>query len=96
MGHSKIQVIGFENKGIILSDKDSSHGPGWLGGYFDSVANAAKVGVLNIARCKMGGKVGSWTEYKDNPEGAPAATIDNVLGYNNKPGTQFNENEIIQ
>lgn len=96
VGHSKIQVIGFENKGIILSDKDSSHGPGWLGGYFDSVANAAKVGVLNIARCKMGGKVGSWTEYKDNPEGAPAATIDNVLGYNNKPGTQFNENEIIQ
>lgn len=96
VGHSKIQVKGFENKGIILSDSDGNHGPGWLGGYFDNIANAQKSGVMNISACKMGGKLGSWTDYKDNPEAAPAATIDNVLGYNNKPGTQFDPNEIIQ
>lgn len=96
-GHAKIQVVGFENKGIILSDKDSSHGPGWISGYFDTVANAQKNGAeTNISKCKMGGKVGDWTTYKDAPENAPAATLDNVLGYNNTPGKTFTESEIIQ
>lgn len=95
-GHSKIQVKGFENKGVILSDKDDSHGPGWISGYFDTYANAQKSGVVNIAQCKMGGKVGGWSDYKDNPDGAPAASMDNVLHYNNVPGTTYLEEEIIK
>lgn len=85
-GHGKIQIRNCENKGVILSDKSGDHGPGWLAGYCDSYANAIKgCGQPNVYQCTMGGKVGDYSTYKDNPEGAPAATIDNVFYYNNKP-----------
>ena len=31
----------------------------------------------------MGGKVGDFTQYKDNPDSAPDATVDNAFSYKN-------------
>lgn len=76
VGHSKFTITGCENRGIILGDVEgTSHGPGWLCGYHDSKDR--------IKQCKMGGKVGDWTTYGAAPETAPAASLDNILGYNN-------------
>lgn len=76
VGHSKMLITGCENKGIILGDADgTNHCPGWLCGYLEKKEL--------MKQCKMGGKVGDWTTYGAAPDTAPAATLDNVLGYNN-------------
>ena len=84
VGHNNVTIKGCKNEGVILGDittteKDGqtipNHAPGWACGY-----NGKKEYIIS---CTMGGKVGSWTEYKDNPSAAPAATADNAIGYNN-------------
>jgi len=97
-GHNKARISGCVNKGIILSDitVDSSidasknptqatAGPGWCTGY-----TAAGC----IFQCAVGGKVGEWSTWKDNPEGAPDATVDNTTCYKN--GEYIDYNEIIR
>ena len=38
---------------------------------------------VNVSSCTMGGYVGSYTTYKDNPTSAPAATVHNAFSYKN-------------
>lgn len=79
VGHSQSSIIGCVNKGIILSNITLSegapqHGPGWACGYS---------GKNLVTSCAKGGRVGEWDTYKDNPSGAPEATMDNALCYKN-------------
>ena len=81
VGHFKGGTIsGCENTGIILShitpqaeDHSGGDGPGWAAGYCN----------VKISGCTRGGKVGEWADFKDNPEGAPDATVYNAYGYQN-------------
>ena len=81
VGHFKGGIItGCENTGIILShitpqneDHSGGDGPGWAAGYCN----------VKITGCTRGGKVGEWADFKDNPEGAPDATVYNAYGYQN-------------
>ena len=70
VGHNEGKIVKCENKGIILSDHTASgsnlHGAGWAAGYNKSADL--------IAECIIGGRVGDWTEYKNDPSKAPAAT----------------------
>lgn len=80
IGHSNVQVIGCANLGAILGDiYDPQHGPGWACGY----SGNSKNDYVNVRDCSMGGYVGSYSQYKDDPTSAPAATHGNALGYNN-------------
>lgn len=98
VGHNKARITGCVNKGIILSDitidssidlsknpTQATAGPGWCTGY-----TAAKC----IFQCAVGGKVGEWKTWKDNPAGAPDATLDNTTCYKN--GEYIDPSEIIQ
>lgn len=81
-GHSNIQIIGCSNKGAILGDVYSDgHGPAWACGY--AGASASDGSYYNVVSCTMGGYVGSYTEYKDNPTSAPAASASNAFAYLN-------------
>lgn len=70
VGHNEATITACENKGIILSDHTvdgtNKHGSGWACGYNKSATS--------ITGCIIGGRVGNWTDCKDNPESAPAAT----------------------
>lgn len=79
IGHSNVQIIGCVNKGVILSDKSTDHGPGWACGYSGKSTDTW----TNVSSCTMGGKVGDFTQYKDNPDSAPDATVDNAFSYKN-------------
>ncbi len=80
VGHSNIQIIGCVNQGAILGDIYSTdHGPAWACGY----SGASTATWTNVTGCTMGGYVGSYTTYKDNPTSAPAATVDNAFSYKN-------------
>lgn len=98
VGHNKARITGCVNKGIILSDitidssidlsknpTQATAGPGWCTGY-----TAAKC----IFQCAVGGKVGEWKTWKDNPAGAPDATLNNTTCYKN--GEYVDPSEIIQ
>ena len=79
VGHNQASVVGCVNKGIILAnisytDGAPQHGPGWACGYS---------GKHLVTSCAKGGRVGEWDTYKDNPSGAPEATMDNALIYKN-------------
>ncbi len=79
-GHSKLPITGCENKGIILGDGiGGNHGPGWACGFAQE--NAKDGSYINVKDCVMGGKVGLYSDYKDNPESAPDATVNNAFGY---------------
>ncbi|MFI3280371.1 MAG: PL29 family lyase N-terminal domain-containing protein [Rikenellaceae bacterium] len=81
-GHSNIQIIGCTNKGAILGDVYADgHGPAWACGY--AGASASDGSYYNVVSCTMGGYVGSYTEYKDNPTSAPAASASNAFAYLN-------------
>lgn len=81
VGHCKMQIIGCKNEGIILSEisADEAHGPGWACGYCAKDTET----VTFLSLCVMGGKVGNFSTYINDPESAPAATIHNAYGYNN-------------
>lgn len=70
VGHNEGTILQCENKGVILSDhtKDGTnyHGSGWAAGY----NKAADL----IAKCVIGGRVGDYKDFKNNPAGAPEAT----------------------
>lgn len=70
VGHNEAKITKCENKGVILSDhtKDGTnyHGSGWAAGYNKSADL--------ITGCLIGGRVGDYTAYKDNPQQAPVAT----------------------
>ena len=78
VGHSQASVVGCVNKGIILSNitvvSGDTHGPGWACGYS---------GKDLVTSCAMGGKVGEWDTYRNDPASAPAATIANALSHKN-------------
>lgn len=81
VGHSNVQIIGCANEGSILGDVVmTGHGPGWACGY----AAASTQTWTNVRSCTMGGRVGSYTEYKDKPAEAPVATADNAFAYANE------------
>lgn len=79
IGHSKVRVVGCENRGVILSDATDGQGPGWACGY----SAASSGGYTNVCGCTMGGKVGDYSVYKDNPQGAPDANVHNAFAYKN-------------
>ncbi|WP_295940751.1 PL29 family lyase N-terminal domain-containing protein [uncultured Alistipes sp.] len=80
IGHSNIQVIGCMNQGAILGDVyNTDHGPAWACGY----SGNSTATWTNVRSCTMGGYVGSYTTYKDNPASAPAATAQNAFSYKN-------------
>jgi putative D-tyrosyl-tRNA(Tyr) deacylase len=70
VGHNEGTVTKCENKGIILSDHTQDgtnyHGSGWAAGYNKSADL--------ITQCVIGGRVGDYTAYKDNPQSAPEST----------------------
>lgn len=70
VGHNEGTVTRCENRGIILSDHtvDGSnyHGSGWAAGYNKSADL--------ITDCIIGGRVGDYTAFKENPTSAPEAT----------------------
>ena len=70
VGHNEAKITKCENKGVILSDHTLSgtnyHGSGWAAGYNKSADL--------ITECVVGGRVGDYTAYKDNPQSAPEAT----------------------
>ena len=70
VGHNEAKITKCENKGVILSDHTLSgtnyHGSGWAAGYNKSADL--------ITECVVGGRVGDYTVYKDNPQSAPEAT----------------------
>lgn len=70
VGHNEAKITKCENKGVILSDHTLSgtnyHGSGWAEGYNKSADL--------ITECVVGGRVGDYTVYKDNPQSAPEAT----------------------
>lgn len=81
IGHSNVQIIGCANEGAVLGDVvTTGHGPGWACGF----TAASTATWINIRSCTMGGQVGSYATYKDNPSSTPAATVDNALSYENK------------
>ena len=68
------------NQGAILGDVyNSDHGPAWACGYSGQSSGEW----VNVSSCTMGGYVGSYTTYKDNPTSAPAATVHNAFPYKN-------------
>ena len=80
IGHSNIRIIGCANQGAILGDVyTSDHGPAWACGYSGQSSGEW----VNVSSCTMGGYVGSYTTYKDNPTSAPAATVHNAFSYKN-------------
>ena len=80
IGHSNIRIIGCANQGAILGDVyNSDHGPAWACGYSGQSSGEW----VNVSSCTMGGYVGSYTTYKDNPTSAPAATVHNAFSYKN-------------
>lgn len=91
VGHFKGGIItGCENTGIILShitpqaeDHSGGDGPGWAAGYCN----------IKISGCTRGGKVGEWADWKDNPEGAPDATVYNAYGYQNSKYFNASDNQ---
>ena len=91
VGHFKGGIItGCENTGIILShitpqaeDHSGGDGPGWAAGYCN----------IKISGCTRGGKVGEWADHKNNPEGAPDATIYNAYGYQNSKYFDASDNQ---
>lgn len=91
VGHFKGGIItGCENTGIILShitpqaeDHSGGDGPGWAAGYCN----------IKITGCTRGGKVGEWADFKDNPEGAPDATVYNAYGYQNSKYFSASDNQ---
>ncbi len=70
VGHNEGTITACKNKGVILSDHtvdgSNRHGSGWACGYNKTISS--------ITQCVIGGKVGNYTDYKDAPETAPAAT----------------------
>ena len=84
VGHNTGLIRGCVNNGAILGDLyvegggTNRHGPGWACGY--SAASSATY--INVSGCTKGGYVGGYTEYKDNPASAPAATNDNAFCHN--------------
>jgi hypothetical protein len=84
VGHNTGLIRGCVNSGAILGDLyvegngTNRHGPGWACGY--SAASSATY--INVSGCTKGGYVGGYTEYKDNPASAPAATNDNAFCHN--------------
>ncbi len=73
-------ITGCTNEGAILShvtpkadDGTGGDGPGWIAGYCNTV----------IENCIPGGYVGEYSDFKDNPSGAPAADMTNAIGYKN-------------
>lgn len=70
VGHNEAKITKCENKGVILSDHTldgtNYHGSGWAAGYNKSADL--------ITECVVGGRVGDYTVYKDNPQSAPEAT----------------------
>ena len=84
VGYNTGLIRGCVNNGAILGDLyvegggTNRHGPGWACGY--SAASSATY--INVSGCTKGGYVGGYTEYKDNPASAPAATNDNAFCHN--------------
>lgn len=84
VGHNTGLIRGCVNNGAILGDLyvegngTNRHGPGWACGY--SAASSATY--TNISGCTKGGYVGSYTEYKNNPTSAPAASNENAFCHN--------------
>ena len=77
---TNIRIIGCANQGAILGDVyNSDHGPAWACGYSGQSSGEW----VNVSSCTMGGYVGSYTTYKDNPTSAPAATVHNAFSYKN-------------
>ncbi len=78
VGHNAGYVQSCTNNGIILSDAtvdgNNKHGAGWACGY-----SGTKTGVDYISDCHIGGKVGDYSIYQNNPEDAPAATYSNAV-----------------
>ena len=80
IGHSNLRIIGCANQVAILGDVyNSDHGPAWACGYSGQSSGEW----VNVSSCTMGGYVGSYTTYKDNPTSAPAATVHNAFSYKN-------------
>ncbi|MFI3280370.1 MAG: PL29 family lyase N-terminal domain-containing protein [Rikenellaceae bacterium] len=75
VGHNEATITDCKNSGTILSAYISSdHGAGWVAGY-------NKTSSL-VTDCTLGGKVGDYTEYKDDPTQCPDATFANAVWYN--------------
>ena len=78
VGHNAGFIQSCTNNGIILSDATADganrHGAGWACGY-----SGTKTGTDYITDCHIGGKVGDYSIYKNNPEDTPAATYSNAV-----------------
>lgn len=78
VGHNAGYIQECTNNGTILSDAtadgSNKHGAGWACGY-----SGTKTGTDYITDCHIGGKVGDYSIYKNNPEDAPAATYSNAV-----------------
>ena len=78
VGHNAGFVQSCTNNGIILSDATADgankHGAGWACGY-----SGTKNGTNYITDCHIGGKVGDYSIYKNNPEDTPGATYSNAV-----------------
>ena len=80
IGHSNVQIIDCADEGAVLGNKyHNDHGPGWACGYSAKSTDTW----TNVRDCSMGGYVGDYEAYKENPTMAPAATGDNAFGYKN-------------
>lgn len=87
VGHCQMQLIGCRNAGVILSDfhieagkPTYRHGPAWLAGW----AGVTTDTFTNARGCVRGGRVGEYSQYKDNPDSAPEATDENAFCFNYK------------
>lgn len=84
VGHNTGAITGCVNKGNILADTytegngTNKHGAGWACGY----SQASSSTYTNVKSCAKGGRVGSYTDYKDDPTKAPEATDDNAFCHN--------------
>lgn len=79
VGHNGGFVQRCTNSGVILADAiqvgNAKHGAAWACGF--SGANSGDG--YYITECHIGGKVGSYFEYAENPENAPDATYGNAV-----------------
>ena len=80
VGHNMGKVTGCTNNGVILSDKTTtdgeSHGPGWACGFNRATAN--------LTENTGNGRVGKYSTYASNPDGAPYASLYNAVCHNNQ------------
>lgn len=78
VGHNMGKIQDCTNNGVILSDKTTtdgeSHGPGWACGFNRTSGN--------LTGNRGAGRVGKYSSYSSNPDGAPYASTYNAVCHN--------------